>query len=75
MAVVFDPTLPYSRAETWEEAMNGSPGLALDRCEYVLARPGMAPAKRKGWEKLQMRIVAYILATFPPLPDKETKGE
>jgi hypothetical protein len=67
--------LPYSRAETWDEATNGCMGLALDRCEYVLARPGMAPSKRKAWEKLQMRIVAHILATFPPLPGDGKRGE
>ncbi len=74
MAIVFDPSLGYSVRETWEEAQK-NPGAALDRCEIVLARQGMAPAKRKRWEKLQLRIVAYVLATVPPVPGTEKKED
>lgn len=75
MSAPFDPTLPYTKSETWEMVVKGQPGWALDRCEQVLSRKGMAPSKRKSWEKLQMRIVCYILDNIPPVPKPNEGGE
>jgi len=70
MAIVFDPTLGYSVRETWEEAQK-NPGAALDRCEIVLARQGMGPAKRKRWEKLALGGYPTLRRDVQPPCDTE----